>query len=94
MSLLRIGMNSTHFFLYPRRSEAESFIFIYKASKALCKKPSPMAATARSEARRRAILARGNDRLAKLTASARGKEATVYPHDGDLDRVSLCIAFC
>ena len=53
-----------------------------------------MAATARSEARRRAILARGNDRLAKLTASARGKEATVYVHDGELDRESLHIAFC
>lgn len=43
-----------------------------------------MAAAARSEARRRAILARGNDRLAKLTASARGEDATTYVHDGDL----------
>jgi hypothetical protein len=44
-----------------------------------------MAAAARSEARRRAILARGNDRLAKLTASARGEDATTYMHDGDVD---------
>ncbi|KAI6107388.1 hypothetical protein EDD16DRAFT_1729438 [Pisolithus croceorrhizus] len=33
---------------------------------------------ARAEARRKAILGRGSDRLAKLTTSARGEEATSY----------------
>lgn len=37
---------------------------------------SPSAA--RAEARRKAILGRGSDRLAKLTTSARGEEATSY----------------
>ncbi|KAF9007933.1 hypothetical protein BDQ17DRAFT_179026 [Cyathus striatus] len=38
------------------------------------------AAAARAEARRKAILARGNDRLAKLTISARGEDPA-YVHD-------------
>jgi len=38
--------------------------------------PSKMSSAAeRAEARRKAILARGNDRLAKLTTSARGEDA-------------------
>ncbi|KIM81713.1 hypothetical protein PILCRDRAFT_821063 [Piloderma croceum F 1598] len=37
-------------------------------------------AAARAEARRKAILARGNDRLAKLTTSARGEDHPVYAH--------------
>ncbi|KAH0838777.1 hypothetical protein J3R83DRAFT_7153 [Lanmaoa asiatica] len=36
---------------------------------------------ARAEARRRAILSRGGDRLAKLTTSARGEDAPAYLHD-------------
>lgn len=39
-------------------------------------------AAARAEARRKAILARGGDRLAKLTSSARGEDASTYLHDG------------
>jgi hypothetical protein len=39
-------------------------------------------AAARAEARRKAILARGNDRLAKLTTSARGEDHPVYIHQG------------
>lgn len=39
-------------------------------------------AAARAEARRKAILARGGDRLAKLTSSARGEDASAYLHDG------------
>jgi len=35
-------------------------------------------ATARAEARRKAILSRGTDRLSKLTSSARGEEGTTY----------------
>ncbi|EPS99667.1 hypothetical protein FOMPIDRAFT_1080588, partial [Fomitopsis schrenkii] len=38
-------------------------------------------AAARAEARRKAILARGGDRLAKLTSSARGEDASTYLHD-------------
>jgi hypothetical protein len=41
-----------------------------------------MAAAARAEARRKAILSRGTDRLAKLTTSARGEDAPAYLHDG------------
>jgi hypothetical protein len=41
-----------------------------------------MAAAARAEARRKAILSRGTDRLAKLTTSARGEDAPAYRHDG------------
>lgn len=41
-----------------------------------------MSATARAEARRKAILSRGTDRLAKLTTSARGEDHPVYSHDG------------
>lgn len=40
-------------------------------------------AAARAEARRKAILARGNDRLAKLTTSARGEDSPVYNHEGN-----------
>ena len=43
--------------------------------------PHTMAA-ARAEARRKAILARGNDRLAKLTTSARGEDHPAYSHVG------------
>ncbi|KAK7468372.1 hypothetical protein VKT23_002888 [Stygiomarasmius scandens] len=39
-----------------------------------------MSATARAEARRKAILSRGNDRLSKLTNSARGDDPA-YKHD-------------
>lgn len=39
-------------------------------------------ATERAEARRKAILARRGDRLAKLTSSARGEDAPAYMHDG------------
>ncbi|KII94450.1 hypothetical protein PLICRDRAFT_50417 [Plicaturopsis crispa FD-325 SS-3] len=38
-------------------------------------------AAARAEARRKAILSRGTDRLAKLTTSARGQDAPAYMHD-------------
>lgn len=40
------------------------------------------AAKARAEARRKAILARGGDRLARITSSARGEEGATYMHDG------------
>ncbi|KIJ98268.1 hypothetical protein K443DRAFT_104236 [Laccaria amethystina LaAM-08-1] len=40
-----------------------------------------MSAAARAEARRKAILSRGTDRLAKLTTSARGEDAPAYMHD-------------
>ncbi|KAI0079071.1 hypothetical protein K474DRAFT_725983 [Panus rudis PR-1116 ss-1] len=40
-----------------------------------------MSAAARAEARRKAILSRGQDRLAKLTTSARGEDAKAYIHD-------------
>lgn len=39
-------------------------------------------AAARAEARRKAILSRGSDRLSKLTTSARGEDAPAYAHDG------------
>lgn len=39
-------------------------------------------AAAKAEARRKAILSRGTDRLAKLTSSARGEGAPAYMHDG------------
>ncbi|KAI0683330.1 hypothetical protein BC835DRAFT_1296299 [Cytidiella melzeri] len=38
-------------------------------------------ATERAEARRKAILSRRGDRLAKLTSSARGEDAPAYMHD-------------
>ncbi|EIM91991.1 uncharacterized protein STEHIDRAFT_126882 [Stereum hirsutum FP-91666 SS1] len=38
-------------------------------------------AAARAEARRKAILSRGSDRLSKLTTSARGEDAPAYAHD-------------
>lgn len=40
------------------------------------------AAAKRAEARRKAILARGTDRLSKLTTSARGEDAPQFVHDG------------
>lgn len=40
-----------------------------------------MSAASRAEARRKAILARGNDRLAKLTSSGRGDDPA-YVHEG------------
>ncbi|KAH9949469.1 hypothetical protein B0H21DRAFT_889723 [Amylocystis lapponica] len=40
-----------------------------------------MSAAARAEARRKAILARGGDRLAKLTSSARGDDAPAFKSD-------------
>lgn len=43
--------------------------------------PAMSSATARAEARRKAILARGADRLSKLTTSARGEDAPVYMQD-------------
>ena len=39
------------------------------------------AAVARAEARRKAILSRGADRLSKLTTSGRGEDAPAYMHD-------------
>lgn len=39
-------------------------------------------AAARAEARRKAILSRGTDRLSKLTSSARGEDNPVYLHNG------------
>ena len=39
-------------------------------------------AAARAEARRKAILARGSDRLSRLTTSARGEDAPQFVHDG------------
>ncbi|KAG1775076.1 hypothetical protein EV702DRAFT_1120263 [Suillus placidus] len=41
-----------------------------------------MSATARAEARRKAILSRGNDRLSKLTTTARGEDAPAYLNAG------------
>ncbi|KAJ7433561.1 hypothetical protein FB451DRAFT_1345085 [Mycena latifolia] len=40
-----------------------------------------MSAAARAEARRKAILSRGTDRLAKLTTSGRGEDSEVYSQD-------------
>ncbi|TDL22286.1 hypothetical protein BD410DRAFT_821234 [Rickenella mellea] len=40
-----------------------------------------VSAADRAEARRKAILSRGSDRLAKLTTSARGENHPVYAHD-------------
>jgi hypothetical protein len=40
-----------------------------------------MCAATRAEARRKAILSRGTDRLAKLTTLARGEDATAYMRD-------------
>ena len=39
-------------------------------------------AAKRAEARRKALLARGSDRLSKLTTSARGEDAPQFAHDG------------
>ena len=47
--------------------------------------------TARAEARRKAILSRGGDRLAKLTTSARGEDAPAYFQDGELRRLGLVL---
>ena len=52
------------------------------ASNSLSNSSSKMAA-ARAEARKRAILARGTDRLAKLTTSARGEDGGAHLHDGE-----------
>jgi hypothetical protein len=41
-----------------------------------------MSAADRAEARRKAILNKGTNRLAKLTSSARGPDAPAYMHDG------------
>lgn len=41
-----------------------------------------MSAAARAEARRKAILSRGADRLSKLSTTARGEDNPVYVHDG------------
>ncbi|KAJ8462535.1 hypothetical protein ONZ45_g17896 [Pleurotus djamor] len=41
-----------------------------------------MSAAARAEARRKAILSRGGDRLAKLTTSARGEDGSTYLNTG------------
>lgn len=41
-----------------------------------------MSATARAEARRKAILGRGTDRLSKLTTTARGEDAPAYLNAG------------
>ena len=38
-------------------------------------------AKARAEARRKAILARGGDRLARITTSARGEDGASYMRD-------------
>ncbi|KAJ6498175.1 hypothetical protein C8R47DRAFT_1010064 [Mycena vitilis] len=43
-----------------------------------------MSAAARAEARRKAILSRGTDRLAKLTTSGRGEDAAYAPDDPPL----------
>jgi hypothetical protein len=44
--------------------------------------PSIMSAAAKAEARRKAILSRGSDRLSKLTTSARGDDAPQFVHTG------------
>ncbi len=41
-----------------------------------------MSAAAKAEARRKAILSRGSDRLSKLTTSARGDDAPQFVHAG------------
>ncbi|KAF5382792.1 hypothetical protein D9757_007315 [Collybiopsis confluens] len=52
-----------------------------------------MSAAARAEARRKAILSRGSDRLSKLTTSARG-DSPVYVHDDPpLPNISRASAF-
>lgn len=45
-------------------------------------------AAARAEARRKAILSRGTDRLAKLTTSARGEDAPILLPDGALSPIT------
>ncbi|GLB36710.1 hypothetical protein LshimejAT787_0309970 [Lyophyllum shimeji] len=47
-----------------------------------------MSAQARAEARRKAILSRGSDRLAKLTTSARGSDPAYFHDDPPLPRVT------
>lgn len=39
---------------------------------------------ARAEARRKAILARGSDRLSRITTSGRGEDGAAYMKDGAL----------
>ena len=42
-----------------------------------------MSAAAKAEARRKAILSRGSDRLSKLTSSARGDDAPQFVQAGE-----------
>jgi len=42
-----------------------------------------MSAAAKAEARRKAILSRGTDRLSKLTTTARGDDAPQFVHAGE-----------
>lgn len=53
-----------------------------------------MSAAARAEARKRAILSRGGDRLAKLTSSARGEDAPAFVHDGPWSYTFLIVILC
>ena len=53
------------------------YTFFYSFDKSTMSSPA-----ARAEARRKAILGRGGDRLAKLTTSARGDDASAYPARG------------
>ena len=48
-------------------------------------------AAAKAEARRKAILARGSDRLSKLTSSARGEDNPVYANIGERNRIILSV---
>jgi hypothetical protein len=48
---------------------------------------SHMSAAAKAEARRKAILSRGSDRLSKLTTSARGDDAPQFVHAGKFGSV-------
>ncbi len=50
-----------------------------------------MSAAAKAEARRKAILSRGSDRLSKLTTSARGDDAPQFVHAGKFGSVSPSI---
>ena len=49
-------------------------------------------AAARAEARRKAILGRAGDRLAKLATSARGEQGQAYLHDGEPRFLCLILA--
>ena len=53
---------------------------------------SKMAAAARAEARRKAILAKGTDRLAQLSTVARGEDGGApHLHDGELDCILVTL---